>query len=209
MLKRLLYLFTQEARDMMDRAVAVLLMMIFYTFYFAKIVIQKRQAIKTNQMGAGNKPRKVLLTERAVCCATVLAAVFGAGSIFFSKQLPAWEIRMTGMAAGIAGTIFFGMATVTMKTSWRVGIPEEKTTLVTEGIYRWSRNPAFVGFDLLYLSMCLMFFNLPLACVSVWAAVMLHVQILQEETHMGKMFGNEYESYKKRTLRYFGKGKGI
>ena len=86
-----------------------------------------------------------------------------------------------------------------------MGIPEEKTTLITDGIYQWSRNPAFVGFDLLYLSICLMFFNIPLVLVSVWAAVMLHLQILQEEKHMSHMFGNEYETYKKHTLRYFGK----
>ena len=87
----------------------------------------------------------------------------------------------------------------------QMGIPEEKTTLITDGIYQWSRNPAFVGFDLLYLSICLMFFNIPLVLVSVWAAVMLHLQILQEEKHMSHMFGNEYETYKKHTLRYFGK----
>lgn len=84
-----------------------------------------------------------------------------------------------------------------------MGIPEEKTSLITNGIYNWSRNPAFVGFDLLYASICLMFFNMPLLLVSICAAVMLHLQILQEEEHMLKMFGKEYEQYKKHTLRYF------
>ena len=64
---------------------------------------------------------------------------------------------------------------------------------------------AFVGFDLLYLSTCLMFFNIPLLLVSMWAALMLHLQILQEEQHMLNMFGGEYEEYKKHTLRYFGR----
>lgn len=73
------------------------------------------------------------------------------------------------------------------------------------GIYKWSRNPAFIGFDLLYLSICLTFFNIPLVLVSVWAAIMLHLQILQEEEHMQKMFGKEYDEYKKHTLRYFGR----
>lgn len=101
--------------------------------------------------------------------------------------------------------IVFALATITMKNSWRVGIPEEKTALITNGIYKWSRNPAFVGFDLLYLSMCLLFYNIPLLVVSVWAAVMLHLQILQEENHMKKMAGEEYITYMKHTSRYFGK----
>ncbi len=39
---------------------------------------------------------------------------------------------------------------------WRAGVSEkEKTELVTAGIYRWSRNPAFLGFDLLYIGFLL------------------------------------------------------
>lgn len=115
------------------------------------------------------------------------------------------EIRIAGLVIGVVAVFFFALATITMKNSWRVGIPEEKTSLITNGIYKWSRNPAFVGFDLLYLSMCLMFLNIPLALVSVWAAVMLHLQILQEEEHMHHMFGEEYDKYRKHTLRYFGR----
>ena len=39
-----------------------------------------------------------------------------------------------------------------MKNSWRAGIPsEDKIEFVSNGIYKISRNPAFVGFDLLYI----------------------------------------------------------
>jgi protein-S-isoprenylcysteine O-methyltransferase Ste14 len=92
-----------------------------------------------------------------------------------------------------------------MKNSWRVGIPEEKTALVTSGIYNFSRNPAFVGFDLLYLSLCLMFFNIPLIVISIFSAAMLHIQILQEEEYMHITFGAEYDEYKKYTMRYLGR----
>lgn len=190
---------------MIYQVIAILILVTFYTFYFAKIVIQKKQSIKTNQMGVGNKPQKVLLIERIMSLATVLACVIGVCSIFIVKNVPATEVRIIGISIGILGVLFFALATITMKSSWRVGIPEEKTTLVTQGIYNFSRNPAFVGFDLLYLSVCLMFFNIPLVLVSVWAAVMLHLQILQEENHMHHMFGDEYDAYKKHTLRYFGK----
>ena len=190
---------------MFFQIIATLILLVFYMFYFAKIVIQKKQSIKTNQMGIGNKPKKVLLIERIMSCATVLACVIGVCSIFLVKRFPITEVRIVGVLAGILGVLFFALATITMKTSWRVGIPEEKTALVTQGIYGWSRNPAFVGFDLLYLSVCLMFFNIPLLLVSLWAAVMLHLQVLQEENHMHHMFGEEYDVYKKHTSRYFGK----
>lgn len=190
---------------MIYQITAILILLSFYTFYFAKIVIQKKQAIKTNQMGIGNKPRKVILVERIMSAATVLTCVAAVLSIFALRSFLAAELRILGVVIGIVAVIIFASATITMKNSWRVGIPEEKTSLITNGIYNWSRNPAFVGFDLLYASICLMFFNIPLLLVSIWAAVMLHLQILQEEEHMLKMFSEEYEQYKKHTLRYFGR----
>lgn len=190
---------------MFYQAAAFMIMIAFYTFYFAKIIIQKKQSIKTNQMGIGNKPKKVLIIERVMSAATVLTCIVGVCSILLVKSYLPEALRMAGIVIGVAAVVFFAAATITMKNSWRVGIPEEKTSLVTSGIYSWSRNPAFVGFDLLYLSMNLMFFNIPLVLVSVWATVMLHLQILQEEEHMLKMFGREYEEYKKYTMRYWGR----
>lgn len=146
---------------MLFQVLAIAILIIFYGFYISKIILQHRQSIKTNQMGIGNKPKKVLLIERIMSLATVLAIVIDVCSIFIVKKVPLVQIRMVGLLAGILAVIFFALATITMKNSWRVGIPDEKTALVTNGIYRWSRNPAFVGFDLLYLSMCLFFLIFP------------------------------------------------
>ncbi len=184
---------------------ALTIMIVFYGFYLAKLILQKKQSIKTNQMGIGNKPKKVLIIERIMSVATVLTIVFSVGSILFVKSNVAEGVRIVGIIIGIVAILFFAAATITMKNNWRVGIPEEKTSLVTAGIYQWSRNPAFVGFDLLYLCICLMFLNLPLVLVSVLAAVMLHLQILQEEEHMQRMFGEEYAEYQKHTRRYLGR----
>ena len=190
---------------MIYQVIAILILLLFYGFYFAKIFVQKKQSIKTVQMGTGNKSKEVLIIEKIMKFATVLSFIIGVCSIFIVKRFLPAEVRMVGICMGIVGVIFFALATITMRTSWRVGIPEEKTTLITDGIYRFSRNPAFVGFDLLYLSMCLMFFNIPLMLVSIWAVVMLHLQILQEEKHMHHMFADEYDTYRKHTLRYLGR----
>lgn len=97
--------------------------------------------------------------------ATVLAIVVDVCSIFLVKKYPIVQIRIAELMIGSLSVIFFALATITMKNSCRVGIPEEKTELITNGIYQWSRNPAFVWFDLLYLSMCLLFYNIPLLFV--------------------------------------------
>ncbi len=189
----------------MLRVIGLMLQIAFYTFYVTKIIIQKKQQIRTNQMGIGNKSRCVLWNERIMGCATLLALLTSVCSIILVPPQPSPLLAAAGIAAGLPGVALFAAATITMKTSWRVGIPEEKTALVTGGLYQISRNPAFVGFDLLYLSTCLLFPNPVLFLISLWAAVMLHFQILQEETYLQNTFGEEYAAYTRQTLRYLGR----
>ena len=95
-----------------------------------------------------------------------------------------------------------------MKDSWRAGIPDrDKTKLVTDGIYRYSRNPAFLGFDLQYIGILLMYFNLLTFIFTIFAATMLHLQILQEEQYLTATFGAEYQAYQRRVFRYLGRRK--
>ena len=183
---------------------AIAILIAFYGFYISKMILQNMQSIKTNQVGIGNKPKKVRLIEQVMSMANLLVIVADVCSIFIVKNTPEVQVRLVGLLIGVISVVFFASATITMKNNWRVGIPEEKTELITNGIYKWSRNPAFVGFDLLYLSMCLLFFNIPMLVASVFGAVTLHLQILQEEDHMIKMFGEEYITYMKHTFRYFG-----
>ena len=69
--------------------------------------------------------------------------------------LPA-NARFTGFCIGMLGDLIFLASVLCMKDSWRAGIPDkDKTELVTTGIYRYSRNPAFLGFDLMYIGMLL------------------------------------------------------
>ena len=82
----------------------------------------------------------------------------------------------------------------------------DKTELVTNGIYQISRNPAFLGFDLLYNGTLLMFFNWILCFLTVFAVIMYHLQIVNvEEDFLFATFGNEYLQYKKKVCRYIGR----
>lgn len=44
-----------------------------------------------------------------------------------------------------------------------------------------------------------------LLLISLWAMVMLHLQILQEETWLMRTFPEEYPAYFRRVCRYFGR----
>ncbi len=114
--------------------------------------------------------------------------------------------RFTGFLIALIGDAIFLIAVHCMKDSWRAGIPEkDKTELVTGGIYAFSRNPTFLGFDLMYIGVLFMYCNILTGAFTAFAVVMLHMQILQEERYMASTFGEEYLSYKKRVLRYLGR----
>ena len=114
--------------------------------------------------------------------------------------------RFTGFCLGMLGDLIFLISVLCMRNSWRVGIPDkDRTELATTGIYRFSRNPAFLGFDLQYLGVLLMFGNGLTAGFTVFAAVMLHLQILQEERYLTETFGTPYLEYRKQVFRYLGR----
>ena len=116
-------------------------------------------------------------------------------------------VRIIGVCVGAIGVGIFITSVVTMRDSWRAGVPEnDKTELVTAGIYQISRNPAFLGFDFIYMGILLMFFNWVLLVVSLFAMLMFHLQIVNvEEEFLLKAFGDEYLAYRKKVNRYLGR----
>ncbi len=99
---------------MIYRVIALIIMAVFYLFYIWKLVVLNKKSIKTNQAGIGDKPRKVILTERIMSFATVLTIVVELVSIFVADLVPNPGIRIVGIAAGIIGVLFFALATITM-----------------------------------------------------------------------------------------------
>ena len=181
------------------------IMLLFYGIYFVKQFSQKRRGITTRQLGR-RKEKTLYRVEALLSAATVLIVVAEVLSILFDFSLMPFPVRIGGMILGISGDLVFLAAILTMKNSWRAGIPEkDRTEFVSTGIYRYSRNPAFLGFDMVYIGILLMYFNWFLLAFTVWAVVMLHLQILQEEKYLPAAFGEEYLEYQKHTCRYLGR----
>ena len=187
------------------RLLALFVLAVFYGIYLIKQWRQKRRGIRTMQIGRG-KDAQTHTVETLMGIATVGIIPAQLLSIAFGwSHLPA-NARLTGFCVGMLGDLIFLISVLCMKDSWRAGIPEEdRTELVTDGIYAFSRNPAFLGFDLQYIGVLLMFCNLLTAAFTVFAVSMLHLQILQEERYLTAAFGPEYLQYRRHVLRYLGR----
>lgn len=186
----------------------LILLAIFYGCYFIKMLIQKKQGIQTNQLGKGKMGTAKYIEISMQICSLLLPLV-EIISIFMplSNFKLTLITRLLGLVFSTSGTVFFVISVITMKNSWRAGVSEsEKTELVTNGIYKISRNPAFLGFDLVYIGFVMMFFNWLLVFLSVITIILFHLQITKvEEPFLIKVFGSDYEEYKKSVCRYLGK----
>ncbi len=188
------------------KLISIAVFIAFYGCYFAKMFYQKKQGIQTDQIGKG-KVGFEKFVEVTMKFAAVLVFAAGLVSILVGVSHGFTAVRVAGAVACIAGTIVFIIAVWTMRDSWRAGVSKmDKTELVTDGIYQFSRNPAFLGFDLLYIGTLMMFFNRILCVLTVFAIVMYHLQIVSvEEKFLLATFGDEYLQYKEKVCRYIGR----
>lgn len=191
---------------MVFQCIAIAVLLAFYGCYFVKMFCQKRKGIQTDQIGKG-KTGFVRWVEITMKAAAVLVFAAGAASVFLGTGVDSVPVRAAGAAVSAVGTAVFIASVVTMRDSWRAGVsPTDRTELVTGGIYQISRNPAFLGFDLLYIGILMMFFNWVLCAASAFAILMYHLQIVNvEEDFLLAAFGEEYLQYKRKVCRYLGR----
>ena len=114
----------------------------------------------------------------------------------------AWGLGGALLAAGIALGPIWGIRT--LRAAGTTVRPDRATTkLVTDGPYRFSRNP-------LYLALSLMYAGIAILVGSVWALVLLipltlfisNVVIRREEAYLLRAFGEEYARYKMHVRRW-------
>lgn len=95
------------------------------------------------------------------------------------------------------------LAQYQMSASWRIGFSDaQQTELVTNGLFRYSRNPVFLG---MLLTMTGLFLILPnaftlLGCILIY--VVLQIQIRLEEAFLLQKQGDKYRSYMARVPRW-------
>ncbi len=191
---------------MIIKMVTISLMAVFYICYFAKMLSQRKKGIRTDQLGKG-KVGFVKFIEIALKVATYVLPFIQLISIIYSKDGICIPLKYTGVVITAIGVVTFMISVLQMKDNWRAGVQrEDKTNLVVTGIYAISRNPAFLGFDFMYIGILLSYFHWYLCLATAIAVLLFHLQIVNvEEEFLMEAFGNEYLQYKSKVCRYLGR----
>lgn len=191
---------------MIIKLITITLMAVFYICYFAKMISQKKKGICTDQLGK-YKEGFVKFIEVALKTVTCVLPIIQLFSIICYTDKTGIPLRITAVAITAAGVAVFVGSVLQMKDNWRAGVArKDETELVTTGIYSVSRNPAFLGFDLMYIGILFTYFNWYLCIATALAPVLFHLQIVNvEEVFLTEVFKNDYLQYKKKVCRYIGR----
>jgi len=75
--------------------------------------------------------------------------------------------------------------------------------LITNGHYRFSRNPAYVSLTLLYLGVGILFDNVWILILVIPVFLVMDLWVVRgEERHLSAKFGEEYLRYKASVRRW-------
>jgi protein-S-isoprenylcysteine O-methyltransferase Ste14 len=117
-------------------------------------------------------------------------------------DLPA---RLIGYGLGIAGIALVAWSIATLRRAGTTVQPHQGADrLVTDGPFRWRRNPIYMGDVLILLGLAELTHNIWFVILApVFALAVYRLAIVPEERHLEERFGQAYLDYKAHTRRWF------
>jgi protein-S-isoprenylcysteine O-methyltransferase Ste14 len=90
-----------------------------------------------------------------------------------------------------------------MKSAWRIGIDTKRSTeLITQGLFKWSRNPIYLSMRMGVWALFLLMPNAVTLTLSSLSEVLMQLQIRLEEDHLLRLHGKKYAQYKSEVRRW-------
>lgn len=188
----------------MNDATLVILVhqLVFQGMFLAKnIVLRKR--LGTSISGRNREARRaiaffVLFIVLSIAIATSLVDDPVPVSVLTERAALVVALSLLG------ANVILGAASLSgMRDSWRVGVQEnQRTELIELGIYRFSRNPYFLAYLLMFAAYTILCQSAILLVLSPVGFVLIHAMVLTEERHLAAVHGDAYQRYRERVPRY-------
>lgn len=112
-------------------------------------------------------------------------------------------LKLFAQCLSVLGLLITILSLINLGSAVRLGLPTEKTTLKSSGLYRFSRNPMYLGFNLILIAAIVYLGNAWVALAGAYSLSVYHFIILGEEKFLKQRFGKQYISYMKKVRRYF------
>ena len=117
----------------------------------------------------------------------------------YSNNLISFFLLILGLAVFISAVKSFSIQQTTINPLE----PRQASSLVTSGIFKFSRNPMYLGMLIILLSITFKFNLIGGMITSLFFYIFItKFQIIPEEVAMNELFGNEFIDYSKKTRRW-------
>lgn len=112
-------------------------------------------------------------------------------------------VQLSGLIVMAAGAAVAAVAQYQMGQAWRIGVPDQEPShLTTRGLFRFSRNPVFLGMAAIFAGALLIAPNaITIASFSL-AIFAMSIQIRREEAFLSAKIGPAYETFRARVRRW-------
>lgn len=146
------------------------------------------------------EPRAYLAGKLAAlaCWASLVARFFWPAVVWFSSP----GLVILGAVLVAVGLLLMIVGGVNLGSSARVGLPKEQTALKTGGLYKYSRNPMYLGGFLTCLAAIAWTMNPIIIALVITTALFHHKIVLAEERFLAARFGSAWQEYSRRVRRY-------
>jgi protein-S-isoprenylcysteine O-methyltransferase Ste14 len=124
-------------------------------------------------------------------------------SPLIARDGPGILLYGAGAVLMVAGVILLVTGQLHLGASWRIGIEAgAKPGLVTDGIYRHSRNPIFLALLMFVAGYALMLPTILSFVLLVGMYVGIRQQVAAEEAYLSETYGKAYRDYAGRVGRF-------
>ena len=134
----------------------------------------------------------------------IFAGLLGAGLMLDSDPLRVAPVSVIGVAIAAGGLALIAVALGLFRSGRTRPEPwQPASSLVVSGLYRFTRNPMYLGMALLSLGVALAFASLPGALLSAAALGLIDRFVVpREEAYLSRRFGPDYSAYSARVRRW-------
>ena len=144
-----------------------------------------------------------LLLVGALACPLALVADFT--GIAAGRKLFVWApAHAAGLVVMVSGGLLLVWSQLEMGASWRVGVREnERTPLVTAGLFGLVRNPIYLGASVFVVGAALVTPNVIALAGLACGLAGLEFQVRYvEEPYLRRIHGDDYDAYASRVGRF-------
>ena len=134
----------------------------------------------------------------------IFGGLLALGLLMDSDPLRFGPVSISGMVLAAGSVVLIAIALGLFRSSGTRAEPwQPASSLVNRGIYRFTRNPMYLGMAMLSMGVAMAFTSLPAAALAVAALIIVdRTVVTREEAYLTRRFGQDYLTYKASARRW-------